>query len=322
MFSTKVAPARAGRRTAETMEANPSQPAAHIPVMLPECMRLLNPRPGETVVDGTLGLAGHALAIAEALGEDGHLIGVDRDPRMSERARARLVGTTAGVVCGNFSDLDSILRDLGCGGVDGILLDLGVASPQIDDAGRGFSYRGEGPLDMRMTPGEGPSAAEWLKTASEEEIARVIWEYGDERLSRRIARAIVKARAVAEIRSTGELAETIRRAVPSGRRRLHPARRSFQAIRIFINREITHLERFLRILPGLLKPGGRCVIVSYHSLEDRPVKNAFRAGAREGVYEILTPKPLRASAAEVRSNPRSRSAKLRAVRRMEGGAAG
>ena len=288
----------------------------HIPVMVAECLALLNPAAGEVMVDGTLGLGGHSLRLAEAVGPTGRVIGVDRDPSMLDQARARLAGQPVECVHANFSELDTVLSKRGMTGVDGILLDLGVASPQIDDAARGFSYRGTGPLDMRMTPREGISASDWINRAPQEEVARVIYEYGEERMSRRIARVICEARERSAIRTTTELAEIIRRAVPSGPRRLHPARRAFQGIRIFVNREIEHLERFLAILPDLLNPGGRCVVISYHSLEDRPVKQAFRAGRIAGAYEILTRKPVRPSAEETRVNPRSRSAKVRAVRRI------
>ena len=290
--------------------------------MLHECLRLLAVRPGEVVADGTLGDGGHTAALIEAAGEAGRVIGVDRDPGMTARARERLAGKGATLITGNFSDLDQHLQAAGFERADAILLDLGVASLHLDDAARGFSYRGGAELDMRMSADEGPSAADWLADTPEEEIGRVIREYGEERYWRRIARAITQRGKTAPIRTTAELAEIIRRAVPSGPRRLHPARRTFQAIRIAVNREIEHLEIFLQKLPDLLNPGGRCAIIAYHSLEDRPVKNAFRDGAREGVYELLTRKPLRPSAAEVARNPRSRSARLRAVRRAgEGGPA-
>ena len=297
-------------------------PSAHVPVMLSEIMRLLDPRPGEVVLDATVGCGGHAGAIAGALAGTGLLLGMDRDPAMAERARARLGAAFAHgvkVVVANFSEADVQLKSVAGRLADGVLLDLGAASPQIDDPGRGFSYRADGPLDMRMAQFEGPSAEEWINRVPEGELARVLFEFGEERFSRRIAKAIVRARARSRIRRTGDLAEIIRSAVPAGRRRLHPARRSFQAIRIVINDEMRHLERFLEILPGMLNPGGRCVVISYHSLEDRRVKNAFRAGAREGTYELLTRKPLRPSEREVCANPRSRSARVRAVRRAGGG---
>jgi len=292
----------------------------HVPVMLSEVMQLLNPRPGETIVDATVGCGGHAEAIQRALGETGRLIGVDRDPAMAERARERLADTGHPATCvlnNSFSELNEILAGQACL-ADGILLDLGVASPQIDDGERGFSYRADGPLDMRMSP-DGGSALDWINSAPEKEIADVLYQYGDERHSRRIARAVVRSRRETRIRRTVELAEIIRRAAPRGARRLHPARRSFQAIRIYINREMDHLERFLNILPGLLNTDGRCVVISYHSLEDRRVKNAFRDGKRAGQYDVLTRKPLRPSDAEVRANPRSRSARVRAIRRRSGG---
>ncbi len=300
-------------------EQAPLPTGGHVPVMLEETLRLLELKPGETVVDGTLGLGGHAVALRRALQGQGLLVGVDRDPAMAERARARLEsdpGALIRIVQSNFSELDVVLAEVPGGKADAILLDLGVSSPQIDEGGRGFSYREDGPLDMRMGP-EGPTAAEWIAHAGDEEIADVLYHFGEERLSRRIARAIVAARQRTPIRTTGQLAEIILRAYPGGSRRLHPARRSFQAIRIFLNDELAHLERFLKILPRLLNDGGRCVVISYHSLEDRRVKNSFRDGVREGTYRALTRKALRPTSMEVASNPRSRSAKLRGVMRAE-----
>ena len=294
----------------------------HQPVMLMAVQRLLDVKPGETIVDGTVGLGGHAESIIGALGEDGLLLGLDRDALMAERARERLAASArcqVRVVVANYSQLADQLQAAGKSLADGILLDLGVASPQIDDPERGFSYRADGPLDMRMTGNQGQSAAEWINHVGEKELADVLYTLGDERFSRRIARAIVAARSHSPIRRTRELAEIIRHAVPRGPRRLHPARRSFQAIRIYINRELEHLDRFLADLPHMLQPGGRCVIISYHSHEDRRVKNAFRDGAGSGVYEALTRKPLRPSPEETRMNPRSRSARLRAVRRCREG---
>ena len=289
----------------------------HVPVMLKEVMNFLSPTVGETFVDGTLGTGGHARAIARALGSTGRLLALDRDPTMLELARGCLDKAIARFVAGNFSELDACLPEFAPAGADGILLDLGVASPQLNDPARGLSYRTDGPLDMRMTSDEGASAEQWVRTVSGPELERVLREYGEERFARRIARRIVSARTRSRIGRTSELAEIIRRAVPPGRRRLHPARRTFQAIRIVINRELDHLDRFLEILPGLLKTGGRCAIISYHSLEDRRVKNAFREGARKGYYEALTRKPLRPAPDEVAANPRSRSAKLRAVRKVK-----
>lgn len=293
----------------------------HVPVMLEESLRLLNPKPGETIVDGTLGAGGHSRAILEALGAAGRLIGVDRDPKMAQIAGQKLLGASAGakveILTGRFGDLPAVLAAVGVEAADGVLLDLGVASPQLDDPARGLSYRADGPLDMRLTPDAGLSAEEWINQVSQDELAQVLREYGEERFSGRIARAIVEARARKPIRRTGELAEIIARSVPRGPRRLHPARRSFQALRIRVNEEMRELERFLAAMPRLLKPGGRCAIISYHSLEDRRVKNAFRDGAREGIYELLTRKPMRPSFAEVSGNPRSRSARLRAVRRND-----
>ncbi len=303
---------------AEASDNDAPRLTPHVPVMVEEVMSLLDPKPGELMVDATAGHGGHAKAIGAALGTDGVLVALDRDPRMLDLARDRIAASTrckVRFVQGNFSRLSDHLVDLALKGVDGVLLDLGLASPQLDDPARGLSYRANGPLDMRMSPGEGDSAATWVNRVPESELADVLWTYGEERYARRIARSIVRARGQQPIRRTVELADLIRRAYPRRPRRLHPARRSFQAIRIFINRELEHLERFLDILPGLLKPAGRCVVISYHSLEDRRVKEAFRRGAREGLYELLTKKPMRPSADETSDNPRSRSARLRALRR-------
>jgi len=292
----------------------------HEPAMLDEVMRLLAPRRGEVMVDGTLGCGGHARVIGRALGEEGLLIGLDRDAAMVEAAGLdRVEGMRARTVVGNFRALDSHMAALACAGADGVLLDLGFSSAQVDDASRGFSYRVDGPLDMRMTGGEAVSAEDVINTSPEEELARILRAYGEERFSRRIARRIVEVRKRRRIRRTTDLAEIICGAVPRGRRRLHPARRSFQALRIFVNGELDDLDGFLEALPGILRPGGRCVVIAYHSLEDRRVKRAFRDGARAGTYELLTRKPVRPSAAEVRRNPRSRSARVRAVRRTSEG---
>ena len=298
------------------MSQRPRRALSHEPVMLTEVMRLLEPKPGETIMDGTVGTGGHAESICRALAGAGCLVGIDRDPAMVERAKERLTASAAcevSVAAGNFSELPDRLQSLARGLADGVLLDLGMASPQIDDPDRGFSYRTDGPLDMRMTPNQGPPAEEWINHVPEKDLADALWEYGDERHARRIARAIVNARARSPIRRTAELAEIIRRAVPRGPRRLHPARRSFQAIRIRINDELRHLDRFLEVLPSVLRAGGRCVIISYHSLEDRRVKHAFRNGVKAGLYVALTRRPLQSSPEERRVNPRSRSARLRAV---------
>lgn len=324
MLACLSEPVKAGESGERAMAENASQPLAHQPVMLAEVMKVLSLQPGNTVVDGTLGLGGHASAMRQALCGSGLLIGVDRDAAMLSRARARLEaeqGAPVQTFHASFADLPKVLTPVTGGRADAILLDLGFASPQVDDPERGFGYRVDGPLDMRMNPDEGGlSAADWIRSAPEQEIADVIYRYGEERASRRIARGIVRARERAPIRTTGELAEIIARAAPRGPRRLHPARRSFQGIRIHINGELDQLDRFLAALPGLLNPGGRCAIISYHSLEDRRVKNAFRAGAADGTYLALTRKPLRPAPDEVAVNPRSRSARLRAVVRSgEGG---
>lgn len=269
------------------------------------------------MLDGTVGCAGHASGIASRLAESGRLIAVDRDPEMVGMARTRLSGCACRVDCSqsNFAELRAILKTTGVAKVDGVLLDLGVSSAQIDAPERGFSFRSAGPLSMQMTPAEGPSAADLVNTLSAAELERLFREYGEERWARRIAARIVRERKRARIRWTTELAGIIAAAAPPGPRRLHPARRCFQALRIACNRELENLERFLAEVPDCLRERGRLVILSYHSLEDRRVKTSFRELARQGVYEILNKKVVRPRPEEVAGNPRSRSARLRAVLR-------
>jgi 16S rRNA (cytosine1402-N4)-methyltransferase len=288
--------------------------AGHTSVLLDETLELLAVRPGGLWVDGTVGLGGHAAAILRATSPDGRLVGLDRDTETLERARATLApfGGRARLEAGDFREIPD---RLGEDRADGVLLDLGVSSVQLDDPARGFSFLRDGPLDMRMDRTEGPTAAEVVNTLPEKELADVIYAYGEERASRRIARAIVRSRERSPIRTTGELAEIVRRAAPRGARRgFHPATRTFQALRIHVNRELEGLGESLERIAGVLAPEGRLAVIAFHSLEDRAVKTAFRGLARSG-HRVLTKKPLRPSERETRQNPRARSARLRALAR-------
>jgi 16S rRNA (cytosine1402-N4)-methyltransferase len=305
--------------------------AGHVPVLLKEAIDFLNVRRGGTYIDATVGLGGHSYEIAKRLGAPGHLIGVDKDPNALEVARERLqtqapstplrsarddrVGDWPRVemVHGSFAD---IANDQPPTTIDGILADLGVSSLQLGDAARGFSFQAEGPLDMRMNPQAELTAEQVVNRMSERELADVIYEFGEERRSRRIARAIVRSRP---IRSTAQLADVISaaaRPMNQAERRIHPATRTFQALRIFVNRELDDLRALLDAAPQLLKPGGRLVIISFHSLEDRIVKDSLREGSKRGHYKLLTKKPVTATEQEIDRNPRSRSAKLRAAEKI------
>jgi len=303
----------------------------HVPVLLKEAIDFLNVQRGGTYLDATVGLGGHSLAIAKRLGAPGHLIGFDKDPAalaVAQRNLAPLVagdlppeGRTTGdqtpdwplitLLHGSFADLAS---EQGSATVDGILADLGVSSLQLEDAARGFSFQAEGPLDMRMNPMSGETAEQVVNRIDERELADVIYEFGEERRSRRIARAIVRSRP---IHTTRQLVDVISAAArPMKHERIHPATRTFQALRIFVNRELDDLKALLEAAPRVLKPGGRLVVISFHSLEDRIVKDALREGARQGLYRLLTKKPVTATEEEIDRNPRSRSAKMRAAERM------
>jgi 16S rRNA (cytosine1402-N4)-methyltransferase len=278
----------------------------HHSVMPLEVLEGLQPAPGKVFVDGTLGGAGHARLLLEA---GASVIGVDQDPFALERARnLNLPGLR--VVQGNFRDLEILISEP----VDGVLLDLGVSSFQLDDDARGFSYHADAPLDMRMSQG-GDSAADVVNSLESEELARIIYEYGEERYSRRIARAIVEAREKAPIETTLQLSDAIRRGYPGGHARgVHPARRTFQALRIYVNDELGALEDGLRAAVNVLKPGGRLAVISFHSLEDRIVKRFVRDHT---ALSAVTKKPLEPSEAETARNPRSRSAKLRVAQKGE-----
>ena len=291
----------------------------HVPVLYQESIDFLQVRAGGTYVDCTLGLAGHAEGVVRLLGPQGHLIGFDRDLEALELARVRLAGVSselgseAPVVTLVGEAFSSIARHVKPASVDGLLADFGVSSLQFDEAHRGFSFQADGPLDMRMDVRSGPTAAQVVNEANERELGDLIYEYGEERRSRRIARAIVRGRPVS---STGQLARIVASAAPAMKQeRIHPATRTFQALRIYVNRELDEIKALFEAAPKLLKPSARLVVISFHSLEDRIAKDSLREGARKGIWEILTRKPVIADEEEIEQNPRSRSAKLRAAQR-------
>lgn len=286
----------------------------HVPVLLDEVVEWLDPRPGMILVDGTLGAGGHARALAERIRPGGLLLGLDRDPAAVEAVRQRLVGLPIRAVWANFCDLPEVLRQEEIEAVDGVLLDLGWSGEQMADPARGFSFDVDGPLDMRLNPQAGKTAAQLIARLAEKHLADLIYHYGEERYSRRIARKIVETRRHTPIETTAQLAALVRSCVPRSKRgeRIDPATRTFQALRIAVNDELKSLEIALRRIPECLKPGGRLAVISFHSLEDRRVKDAFRQDSR---WNVLTKKPLRAGPAELIRNPRSRSAKLRVAAR-------
>jgi len=292
----------------------------HVPVLLQDAIEFLNLRAGSTVADCTMGMAGHAAEIVRRLGPRGQLIGFDRDPEALELARARLdeVNAELGGNAPRITLIDeafsSITRHAEPASLDGILADFGVSSLQLDEARRGFSFMADGPLEMRMDTRRGPTAEQVVNEASERELADLIYEYGEERRSRRIARAIVRGRPVT---TTGQLARIVAAAAPAMKQdRIHPATRTFQALRIYVNRELDEIRALMEAAPALLKPSGRLVVISFHSLEDRIVKDSLREGAHNGIWNILTKKPATAGEDEIQRNPRSRSAKLRAAERQ------
>ena len=324
-----------GEGLTDTPERGGHGEVGHVPVLLKQAIDFLSVRRGGTYIDATVGLGGHSYEIAKRLGAPGHLIGLDKDPAALEIAGERLVvGPSSSVVGedksqrptsndrrrdwprvelvhGSFAEIAKGQRPQT---IDGILADLGVSSLQLGNAARGFSFQAEGPLDMRMNPQSELTADQVVNHMDERELADVIYEFGEERRSRRIARAIVRSRP---IRSTAQLADLISAATrPMKPERIHPATRTFQALRIFVNRELDDLRALSNAAPQLLKPGGRLVIISFHSLEDRIVKDALRDGVRQGHYKLLTKKPVTAAEEETGRNPRSRSAKLRAAERV------
>jgi 16S rRNA (cytosine1402-N4)-methyltransferase len=292
---------------------------SHVPVLLKEAIEFLAVRRGGTYIDATVGLGGHSLEIARCLGAPGHLIGLDKDPAALDEARARLMNPggedwpEVSLLQGSFAEMGERFQ---AASADGILADLGVSSLQLDTPARGFSFQAEGPLDMRMNPQSGPTAEQVVNRFGERELADLIYEFGEERRSRRIARAIVRSRPILTTAQLAAVISAAARPMNQAERRIHPATRTFQALRIFVNRELDDLRKLLEAAPQLLKPGGRLVVISFHSLEDRIVKDAMREGAKQGLYRLLTKKPVTPSEEEIASNPRARSAKLRAAERV------
>ncbi|MDX1824016.1 MAG: 16S rRNA (cytosine(1402)-N(4))-methyltransferase RsmH [Thiohalomonadales bacterium] len=309
----------------------------HQPVLLEEALQALNIKANGYYVDGTFGRGGHSGELLSRLDEAGRLLALDKDPSAIAEAKQRFGQDVRCVIRqASFATLKQVVTTLGwLGQVDGILLDLGVSSPQLDDASRGFSFQKEGPLDMRMDPGQGQSAANWLAEAREQDITRVLKEFGEERFAKRIARAIVKARAEKAITTTGQLAAIIAAAVPTREPGKDPATRSFQAIRIFINKELDDLKACLDEVLDVLKPGGRLVVISFHSLEDRLIKRFIRQQERGDEFPPDLPvtqiqlqprlraigKPVRPTEEEIRANPRARSAIMRVAERLAGAGA-
>ena len=292
----------------------------HVPVLFTEALEFLKVRAGGTYVDCTLGLAGHAEGIVRQLGAKGHLIGFDRDPEALELAKERLagvgreLGAEAPQVTFVGEAFSSIAGHLKPASVDGLLADFGVSSLQFDEARRGFSFQADGPLEMRMDTRSGVTAEQVVNEANERELADLIYEYGEERRSRRIARAIVRGRPVT---TTAQLARIVSSAAPTMKQeRIHPATRTFQALRIYVNRELDEIKALFEAAPKLLKPSARLAVISFHSLEDRIAKDSLREGAQKGIWEILTRKPVTAGEQETERNPRARSAKLRAAERL------
>ena len=284
-------------------------------MLLQEVLEWMRIRPDGTYIDATVGLGGHAVEIAKQL-KTGRLIGIDRDAQALEIARERLKGFEERVTLmqSRFSKIDEVARELKLRPADGILADLGVSSLQLDAPERGFSFRGAGPLDMRMDRGESDTASEIVNYRPEQELADLIYRYGEERHSRRIARAIVRARP---IRDTEHLATVVAGAQKvRGRQKLHPATKTFLALRIAVNRELEDLEQFLDRAPATLNSKGRCIVLSYHSLEDRLVKQAFRKLAQQGVVKVLTKHVVIPTPEEIRTNPRARSAKMRVAEKI------
>lgn len=291
----------------------------HVSVLPHEVLEGLAPRPGGRYIDATLGGGGHAAALLEASAPDGRLLGIDTDPAALAAAGRRLepFGGRAALARGNFRDLERLAGQAGFAQVQGILIDLGVSSHQIDTPERGFSFQADAPLDMRLDPHGPTTAADLVNQTPERELADILYHYGEEHASRRIARFIAEARRARPIERTGELAELVARALGGRRGKIHPATRTFQALRIAVNGELESLEAVLPQALGLLAPGGRLALISFHSLEDRIVKQFFRAhsSGEQPALRLITKKPIEAGETELRTNPRSRSAKLRVAER-------
>ena len=292
----------------------------HQPVLVEALLEWLDPKPSGVYVDGTLGNAGHALAVLERSSPSGFLLGLDQDEEILKIAKRRLSSfeNRCKIVHANFSKIAEALKESGLERVDGIYLDLGVSSLQLDAAERGFSFSKAGPIDMRMDSSGGVPVLEKIKQTDEKELARIFKEYGEERLAAKIARGVMQKLREGNLNTTVDLAEVAYYAYhPKARHRgIHPATRIFQALRIWVNGELDCLKQFVHAAPGLLKPGGRLCIMSYHSLEDRIVKHSFRNLAQFDDYKVLTKKPVRAKELEVEKNPRARSAKLRTIERV------
>ena len=299
------------------------EPVGHTPVLPKAVSELLAPRKGDVVLDATVGLGGHARVLAEAVGPEGILIGLDVDPWSLEQARQRLADCACRVelLHANFTEVRAVLASVGLERVDVLLADLGVSSPQLDDAERGFSFQRDGPLDMRMDPRLEVTAADIINRLKERELGDLLYYNAQEMASRRIAKRVCEARRDSRITATGRLAKIVASAVgvdPASRKaKIHPATRTFLALRMAVNDEIGCLEALLEAAPDILQPGGRIGVIAFHSVEDKPVKVDFRRRKKENVYRIVTKKPVVADADERRSNPRSRSAKLRVAVRCE-----
>ncbi|MGA9355055.1 MAG: 16S rRNA (cytosine(1402)-N(4))-methyltransferase RsmH [Terriglobales bacterium] len=291
--------------------------SGHVPVLLKEAIDFLAVKRGGTYLDATVGLGGHSCEIAKRLGAPGHLIGFDKDPAALEIASRRLTPSddwpTVTLMHASFAEAGERIPSAS---LDGLLADLGVSSLQLGNPERGFSFQADGPLDMRMNPMSGRTAEQVVNHLDERELADVIYEFGEERRSRRIARALVRSRPIQTTKQLVDVISAAARPMNNSERRIHPATRTFQALRIFVNRELDDLKALLEAAPRVLKPGGRLVVISFHSLEDRIVKDAMREGAKQSVYRLLTKKPVTATEEEIDRNPRSRSAKMRAAERI------
>jgi 16S rRNA (cytosine1402-N4)-methyltransferase len=296
--------------------------ALHVPVMLEEVLEYLKPKPGQIIVDATLGTGGHSLEILKRITPGGKLVGIDRDENSLEICRQRLAefkGSTE-FVHANFADLDQTLVNLGIQKIDGIVFDLGISSYQLHDAQRGFSFQEEGPLDMRLDKSSYISAYDLVNNLNENEISTLLWNFGQERWHNRIAHLLVQERRNEPIATTKQLANLVMRAIPHRYRRsyyrIHPATRTFQAVRIAVNRELEILESAIKKAVDILKNQARICVISFHSLEDRVIKHTFRALAAEGLIDIITAKPLTPGPGETAANPSSRSSKFRVAERI------
>jgi len=297
---------------------------SHIPVLSKEVIEILNPKPKEFIIDGTIGNGGHSVEILKKIGPKGKLLGVDWDKgaieRLNRDLKLQIYPNAANVILvnDNYANLPEILKEKKLEKADGLLLDLGFSSDQLETSGRGFSFLKDEPLDMRYCTSQiitDINAATILNSYSEKQLAKNFFQYGEERFSKRIAKKIIEERKKEPLKTTFDLVKIIKKAVPKNyeKGRIHPATRIFQALRIYVNNELGNLSKILSKLEDILKPKGRAVIISYHSLEDRIVKQQFKLLEKEGKAKILTKKPIRASEEEIRQNPRSRSAKLRAI---------